>query len=90
MPTIIEYSDTKPAKNRYPRRIVSPSHASPCCHLHMKPVGRPFLESLTEIQYKRCQRCGFTVRLILRQIPDPELVAELRQHLNATFVRDVH
>lgn len=88
MPTIIEYTDTKLARNRYPRSITSPSHASPCCQLHMEPIGTPFLEGRSEIQYKRCRRCGFTVRLILRQLPDAQLVAALRKELTSAFVRN--
>jgi hypothetical protein len=88
MPTIVEYTDAKPARNRYPRSITSPSHASPCCELRMEPIGKPFLEGRSEIQYTRCRRCGFTVRLILRQLPDAELVARLRKELASAFVRD--
>ena len=87
MPTIVEYTDTKPPRNRYPRSITSPTHASPCCELRMEPIGTPFLEGRSEIQYKRCRRCGFAVRLILHQLPDAHLVAALRKELASAFVR---
>jgi hypothetical protein len=54
----------------------------------MEPIGTPFLEGRSEIQYKRCRRCGFTVRLILRQLPDAHLVAALRKELTSAFVRN--
>jgi len=40
-------------------------------------------------QYKRCRQCGFAVRLILREIPDVALVADLRATLAGSFLRNV-
>ena len=39
MATIVEYTDRKVPRNRYPRRIVSPSHSSPCCFSDMEELG---------------------------------------------------
>ena len=89
MPTIIEYSDRKPAKNLYPRRIVSPMQSNRCCFSDMESLGPPMQEGDCELQYKRCRTCGFTVRLILRRLPDPILMARLRKILQTAFARDL-
>ena len=39
-------------------------------------------------QYKRCKRCGFVVRVILREIPDEALAADLRHTLATCFARN--
>ena len=88
-PTIIEYSDRMPAQNQYPRRIVSPTHESPCCFSDMEVLGKPIREASYELQYKRCQTCGFAVRFVLRHIPDPVLAAAVRRILQTTLVRNV-
>ena len=89
METIVEYTDQKPAENRYPARIVSPPNSSACCFTDMKPIGRPERGSRWEFEYRRCAKCGFTVRVILREIPDSALAAELRETLAKSFVRNV-
>ncbi len=89
MPTIVEYIDEKPAKNLYPKRIVSPRQAGPCCLSEMEMIGRPQEEGCCVFQYRRCRRCGFTVRVILRRIPDSALMAELRKLLSTSFTRKV-
>jgi hypothetical protein len=33
------------------------------------------------MQYKRSHQCGFTVRVVLRELPDTRLAAKLRQTL---------
>jgi hypothetical protein len=38
-------------------------------------------------QYRRCRKCGFAVRVILRQIPDDELMAAVRKDFANLFVR---
>jgi len=40
-------------------------------------------------QYRCCRRCGFTVRVILREIPDAALAANLRESLARSFMRNV-
>ena len=88
MPTIVEYTDQKRPENLYPLRIISPPRCGPCCFSDMEEVGDPQEEGHWLFQYKRCRRCGFTVRVILREIQDAGLAAELRQTLAKSFVRD--
>ncbi|HTU00980.1 MAG TPA: hypothetical protein VMG58_04155 [Candidatus Sulfotelmatobacter sp.] len=88
MPTIVEYTDRKRAANRYPRRIVSPPHSSPCCFTTMEEVGQEEQEGRWVYRYRRCTTCGYTVRLIVRQLPDEELIAVLRKVLATSFVRN--
>jgi hypothetical protein len=55
----------------------------------MEEVGTPHPDSRWVYGYKRCKQCGFTVRVILRELPDTALAAELRQLLVKSFVRNV-
>jgi hypothetical protein len=87
MATIVEYSGHKKPENRYPERIISPPHSGPCCFTDMQEIGEPQHDARWVFQYKRCRRCGFAVRVILREIPNAALVAELRQTLANAFVR---
>jgi hypothetical protein len=87
--TIVEYTDQKEPKNLYPRRIVSPIRSGPCCFTDMEEIGKPQEEGRWVFQYKRCRKCGFTLRVILREIPDAALAAELRKILANSFVRNV-
>ena len=89
MPTIVEYSDHKPPTNRYPHRIISPPRAGGCCFSDMEELGTPQEDARWVYQYRRCRRCGFAVRVILREIPDASLAAELRKILTNSFVRNV-
>ncbi|MFQ5961820.1 MAG: hypothetical protein ACE5MG_10510 [Candidatus Methylomirabilales bacterium] len=87
MATIVEYSDTKRPVNAYPRRIVSPRHPKPCCAARMARVGsiqqdkrgRPF-------SYRRCEGCGFTLRLFLPfEPPDPPAYVQRRRRVSSLF-----
>jgi hypothetical protein len=89
MPTIVKYTDQQRSENEYPRRIVSPSRPGPCCFSEMAEVGNAKEEGRWVFQYRRCRTCGFTVRVILREIPDSNLVKELRRTLLTSFVRNV-
>jgi len=89
MSSIVKYTDRAPAENLYPRRIVSPRKSRPCCFSDMELVGEPHSEGRWVFQYRRCRRCGFTVRVILRQIPDDALMAEVRREFTALFMRKV-
>ncbi len=89
MATIVEYTDQKRPKNHYPERIISPLHSGPCCFTDMQELGKPQEEGRWVYQYKRCRKCGFAVRVILREIPDAALAAELRKILANSFVRNV-
>lgn len=89
MATIVEYTDEKQPTNQYPRRIISPGRSGPCCFTDMEDVGKPQEDGHWVFQYKRCRTCGFALRLILREIPDAALAAELRKLLANSFVRNV-
>ncbi len=88
-PTIVEYTDQKPARNLYPERIISPVRSGPCCFTDMEEVGKPQEDGRWVFQYRRCKKCGFALRVILREIPDAALAAELRKILANSFVRNV-
>ncbi len=63
MATIVEYSAEKPARNRYPGKIISPPFPAQCCLTYMKRIGEMLAERDGQrFCYKRCTRCGFTVR----------------------------
>jgi len=87
MPTIVEYTNTKPPENRYPWRIVSPSRSGSCCFSEMEEIGEVQHEERWECVYKRCRRCGFTVQMILREIRDDAEFARLRRLLQRSFRR---
>ena len=89
MSTIIEYSNRKPPTNQYPRQIVSPMQSNRCCFSDMESLGPPIQEGDCELQYKRWLTCGFSVRQILRRLPDPVLMARLRKILRTAFARDL-
>ena len=89
MPTIVKYTDQKPPMNRYPHQIISPPRAGGCCFSDMEEVGRPQQDGHWVYQYRRCRQCGFAVRVILREIPDPTLANSLRESLARAFVRNV-
>ena len=88
MPTIVEYTDTQAPRNQYPHWVISPSHARPCCVSHMEALGRPRRGDHWLYQYKRCRTCGFTVRVVLHEIPDAALVASLQKALSTAFRRN--
>ena len=87
--TIVEYTDLKEPRNAYPHRIISPVRSGPCCFTDMEEVGKPQEDGRWVFQYKRCKKCGFALRVILREIPDAALAAELRRILANSFVRNV-
>lgn len=89
MPTIVEYTDTKEPRNQYPARIISPSRSGACCFSDMQTIGEPQREGRWSYGYKRCRQCGFTVRVILREVPDEALITELRHILENSFLRRV-
>jgi hypothetical protein len=89
MATIVAYTDQEPPRNLYPQRIVSPVRSGPCCFTDMEAIGEPEADRRWVFQYKRCRQCGFALRVILREIPDAALAAELRTLLANAFVRNV-
>ena len=88
MATIVEYTDTKVPLNQYPHRIISPSQSGPCCFAEMEAVGPVEHGDRWVYRYKRCRACGFTVRVVLREIPDAALVAAVRTILATAFERN--
>ena len=69
MPTIVDYSAEKSARNRYPEKIVSPPFPSECCLTQMKRIGvKQVEETGWYFFYKRCTRCGFTVRELISSV----------------------
>jgi hypothetical protein len=87
-PSIIQYTDREVPSSEYPARIVSPPRPAACCAFGMVNIGTPQEAGGWLLQYRRCQRCGFTVRRILREIPDKALLAQLRRALAHSFVRE--
>lgn len=89
MVTIVEYTDHKAPENRYPERIVSPSQSSACCFSDMEELGGSHRDERWMYVYKRCRTCGFTVRVIVCEVPDAALAAELRSILATAFQRNI-
>jgi hypothetical protein len=89
MATIVEYTDQKPPENQYPMRIISPSHSGPCCFSEMEEIGEPQQDARWVFQYTRCKKCGFAVRVIVRELPNEALIADLKTILATAFVRNV-
>ena len=89
MATIVQYTDTLPAHNAYPTRIVSPTRSGLCCFSDMERVGPLQQEGRWVCQYKRCRTCGYAVHLIVREVPDAALLADLRKILATSFQRNV-
>jgi hypothetical protein len=85
MATIVKYTDQQSTRNAYPVRIISPTHAAPCCFTDMDPVGRPEADGEWVVQYWRCRHCGFTVRRVRYAIPDPALLASIRAAFKTLF-----
>ncbi len=79
MPTIVTYTDVDSPRNEFPRRIVSPTRPGPCCFSAMEALGAARREGAWEYAYRRCRTCGFTVRQIVRYVPDPREIANLQQ-----------
>jgi hypothetical protein len=55
----------------------------------MEELGDAMREADWEYRYRRCRTCGFTVRVVLRPIPDEALLVSLRRELTKSFVRNV-
>ncbi len=87
MQTIVTYTDAHPPLNDFPRCIVSPTRPSPCCLAHMEEVGGPQREDHREYVYRRCWRCGFTVRVIVHAPPHPTDIARLHKLFGPRRVR---
>ncbi len=88
LPSIVEYRDAAVPRNDYPSRIVSPPRPGACCAAHMVSVGAPQADSRWVLQYRRCERCGFTVRRVVRELFDEAERVKLRLALAHAFVRE--
>jgi hypothetical protein len=53
----------------------------------MVRVGLPERDYQCVFQYRRCETCGFTVRRLLRTVPDEAALEDLRQIFARTFKR---
>ncbi|MCZ7626380.1 MAG: hypothetical protein C3F12_14295 [Candidatus Methylomirabilota bacterium] len=73
--SIIEYSAEKKARNSYPYKIVSPPGPSRCCQARMNRIGAVQTDGDHNFYYKRCSRCGFTVREFVSPIDIDRLVS---------------
>ncbi len=72
MATIVEYTDQKKPTNSYPKRIVSPLAPGTCCYSKMEQIGGEHREEGWSFIYKRCRKCGYTVRHVTAR--DPQLI----------------
>jgi len=89
MSTIVTYHDGKPPANRYPERITSPTKPRTCCASHMEFIGKTSQDGRVTFQYKRCSRCGFTVRVILGRMVDRHLLLDLQQTFARIFRKEL-
>ena len=87
MPTIVEYTTHKKPENRFPDRIISPPQSGPCCFTDMEDIGESQKGGRWVFRYKRCRKYGFAVRVILREVPDAVLVADLQKCFRRAFTR---
>ena len=81
MSTIVEYTEAAAPQNLFPNRIISPPRSGPCCFTNTEALGTPQADGRWIYQYKRCCRCGFAVRVILKVLPDEEAINILRTTL---------
>ncbi|MBZ0160504.1 hypothetical protein [Candidatus Methylomirabilis sp.] len=73
--SIIEYSTEKKARSSYPFKIVSPPIPSQCCATRMNRIGQAQVDGDRTFYYKRCSRCGFTVREFMSAIDIERLLS---------------
>jgi hypothetical protein len=85
MPTIVTYTDSQPPLNQFPQRIISPTQSGSCCSSDMEDLETVHRDERFEYAYRRCRTCGFTVRMIIRPVPDQERIAAV-QKLFSTII----
>jgi hypothetical protein len=68
-------------------RFRSPLHSGPCRFSDMEDIGAPQMDTRGVFEYKRCRKCGFALRVFLREIPNAALIAELRHTFQFAFTR---
>ncbi len=89
MATIVAYTDAKAPQHLDPAHIISPSYSWPCCFTHPEGVEPVTRNGRWAHQYRRCRRCGFTMHVSLRHIPDAAWIKELHRRLETSFQRNV-
>ena len=72
MATIVEYTDKKKPTNAFPKWIISPLGPGICCYSEMEQIGGEQREEGWSFIYKRCKKCGFTVRHVIAR--DPQVI----------------
>jgi hypothetical protein len=87
MPTIVTYTDDQLPLNDFPQRIISPTRSGPCCFSAMEDLGAVCRDGHWEYAYRRCQTCGFTVRVIVRYVLDQEEITNLQRSLASVLIR---
>ena len=88
MSSIVQYRTDKPPANRWPKVIISPPGPSACCATMMDRVGDVQQDGRYLFQYRRCVRCGYTVKAAVRAIPDLQLVRSLQDDFRpGCFIR---
>lgn len=85
--TIVCYSDIQIPINEFPTRIISPSHSGPCCLRAMTLLEPEIRDHVAVYQYKRCARCGYTVRHVSQVLPNEAAMADLRKAISRSFKR---
>jgi hypothetical protein len=55
----------------------------------MHAIGQVQREGRWEYEYRRCAQCGYAVRFVVREVPDENLIQELRDILAVSFQRNV-
>lgn len=53
----------------------------------MEALGTVYREARWEYAYRRCRTCGYTVRVIVRYLPDPVEIATLQKLFATVFSR---
>ncbi len=89
LPTLVTYTDAMPPQNQFPRRVISPTRSGPCCFTDMAALGKPRRNDRYEYEYRRCQTCGFTLRVIVRYLPDKARMTDLRKVFATTLTRNM-
>jgi ribosomal protein S14 len=77
MPSLVPSTDQRPPTNRYRHQMIAPPRASVCCVAAMEWLDAPQRDVRGVYQDRRCRRCGFTVRVLLRELSDAAWIARL-------------
>jgi len=72
---MVTYTDEHPPTTRYRHQLIAPPRAGVCCVSAMEWLDAPQRDVRGVYQDRCCRRCGFTVRVILRELRDAALIA---------------